>query len=121
MTSTRSALCSQEYQDCTTMVVTACDRCTAGWDRKLRRCTIATGAEHLPDEIDVPVCPIQDRCQHQLQSSVPCLVRRKGLICESALIYAGMSEEEAAEHPLAFNATVVITPEELEKLGCDRR
>jgi len=32
-----------------------------------------------------------------------CVVRRKGLVCESALATT-MSPEEAARHPLAFNA-----------------
>jgi hypothetical protein len=41
------------------------------------------------------------------------MVRRKGLVCESALAFNGMPRDEAMEHPLAFNAILVATPEDL--------
>lgn len=103
-------LCPQEY-DGMTMYVTPCDRCKAGWNKRLRRCNIETGAEHLTDSKNIPTCPIQDRCQHQVQETGPCLVRRKGLICESALVAGGLSEEDAAAHPLSFHAYMMIDPE----------
>jgi hypothetical protein len=90
------------------MQVTPCTRCTSGWDKAAGRCTVEVGVEHLPDEPEAPTCPIQDRCQHQVQASPdPCIVRRKGMICESALIYAGMPEDEARGHPLGFSAMTV--------------
>lgn len=91
-----------------------CTRC-ASFDRKLRACTVATGSEHFPlvPESEVPTCPIQDRCQHQVQrGSTPCPVRARGLICESALLMTGMSESDAFNHPLSFNADVAASPEE---------
>lgn len=98
-------LCPQEYAGME-MRVTVCDRCHVGWDAKNKRCKVDTGAEHLPDEAVVPECPIQDRCQHNLQAA-PCMVRRKGLICESALIESGMSPTDAADHPLSFHAMMM--------------
>lgn len=100
-----------------TMNVNPCNRCRQ-WDKKHSLCSVSTGAEHLPDEppAKVPDCPIQDRCQHQLQAEDgPCVVRRKGLICESALVYSGLSRDDAMNHPLGFNAEVVASPEELEE------
>lgn len=97
-------LCPQEYVGVAEMRVTPCDRCSSGWDKRLRRCTIYTGAEGFDDvpEAEIPDCPLKDRCQHNLQDGV-CVVRRKGLVCESALATV-MTPEEAAAHPLAFNA-----------------
>ncbi len=86
----------------------ACNRCPTGWSKALGRCTIETGAEHLPDETVIPTCPIQDRCQHQIQSATPCIVRQKGLVCESAFIAVGMSEADAADHPLGFHAQMMM-------------
>lgn len=106
-------LCPQEY-DGMDMRAVPCNKCPTGWDKKLKRCTIDTGAAHLPDEKVIPTCPIQDRCQHQLQSkNGPCQVRTKGLICESALIEGGMSPHEASDHPLSFHAMMMATEEEL--------
>lgn len=99
------------------MQVTTCDRCHVGWDKTTQTCKVPTGAEHLPDEPDIPTCPIQDRCQHQIQRTGPCDVRRKGLVCESALIFSGLSPDEAADHPLGFNAITVASPEEIEERG----
>jgi hypothetical protein len=109
------ALCPQEYGP-EGMRVTPCTRCNAGWDQASRTCTIPTGAEHLPLEPadQIPTCPIQDRCQHQVQLGViPCPIRARGLICESALIESGLSPEDAASHPLGFNADCVASPEEV--------
>jgi hypothetical protein len=39
------------------------------------------------------------------------LVRRKGLVCESALTFSGIAD--VANHPLGFNANVVASPEEV--------
>jgi hypothetical protein len=68
---------------------------------------VDTGAEDLADALEVPRCPIEDACQHQAQSEGPCMVRRKGMVCESALVHAGMTRDEATAHPLAFNATLL--------------
>jgi hypothetical protein len=106
-------LCPQEYHGIDMRAVT-CSRCANGWNNAEKRCTILTGAEHLDDEPteEVPDCPIQDRCQHQIQTKTPCVVRRKGLICESALIESGLTPDEAANHERSFNADLVVTPEE---------
>lgn len=106
-------LCPQEY-DAADMRVTPCVRCSVGWDAKRKQCTIPTGAEHFPlvPEVEIPTCPIQDRCQHQVQLETPCPVRARGLVCESAFVEAGMDPSEAFNHPLAFNAMVAATPEE---------
>lgn len=105
-------LCPQEYQGMT-MVAVPCSRCTVGWDG--RKCTVPTGAEHFPDDPNVPTCPIQDRCQHQVQAAEGlCAVRRKGMICESALIAGGLSEAEASDHPLSFHADMMATPDDIE-------
>ncbi len=95
-------LCPQEYEG--TMNATPCERCSTGWNATMRRCTVDTGVEHLEPAAVVPQCPIQDRCQHQIQQVAPCAVRAAGLICESALVYSGMSRADAMEHPLSFNA-----------------
>lgn len=93
-------LCAQLY-DGIEMKVTPCTRCAVGWNGS--HCTVDTGAEHLPSATP-PTCPIQDRCQHQLQSVGPCMVRSRGLICESALAFAG--EPDIENHPFSFNAMV---------------
>lgn len=98
-------LCGQLYDGVAEMRVTPCRRCSAGWSKEERRCLVETGCEHLPLEDVVPDCPIQDRCQHEMQQEGPCAVRARGMVCESALAYAGV--EGAAEHPLAFNATML--------------
>ncbi len=106
-------LCPQEY-DGFDMRVTTCDRCPVGWDRASGTCTVTTGAEHLPDVTDaeVPSCPMQERCQHQIQAGdKPCTIRRKGLICESALAWSG--EPEPMSHPLGFSAMCVAGEDEL--------
>jgi len=97
-------LCPQEYVGVAEMRAVPCNRCTAGWGREEQRCTISVGCEHLPtvEPREVPDCPIQDRCQHQAQSEGPCSVRARGMICESALVLAGIPDQDA--HPLAFNA-----------------
>lgn len=107
------ALCPQQY-GVDGMRVKTCTRCTSGWNRKVSACEIATGAEYLPLAPDVPDCPIQDRCQYQIQAgSVPCAVRARGMICESALMEGGLSPNEAFDHPLGFSAETVISADEL--------
>lgn len=108
-------LCPQDYTGMD-MRATFCSRCPSGWDKVTQRCTINTGSEHLPDDPpeNIPTCPIQDRCQHQIQEPMrPCVVRRKGLVCESALIESGLSPDDAACHERSFHADTVISPEEL--------
>lgn len=105
-------LCGQDYVGFE-MRVTPCDRCR-NW--RGTRCSIETGAEHLPlvPASEVPVCPIQDHCQHQVQAGAePCPVRARGMICESALVFAGMSRSDAMSHPLSYNAIDVATPEDM--------
>lgn len=104
-------LCPQEYDSCD-MRVAICTRCSQGWSATEQRCEVVTGAEHLPlvAAEDVPACPIADRCQHQRQQAEPCVVRARGLVCESALSFVGL---DGANHPLGFNAQVVATPEEV--------
>lgn len=91
-----------------------CTKCSQGWDRVAKKCTIPTGGEHLPlvTAAEVPTCPIQDQCQHQLQTpDIPCVIRARGLICESALAWDGVSDPMS--HPLGFSAECVASPEEL--------
>lgn len=107
-------LCPQQYDGAGFMQVTPCLRCKVGWDAKTKKCLVETGAEHLP-LAPPPTCPLQDRCQHQLQSVEPCAVRARGLICESALIWSGLSEADAMDHPLSFNADTTASPEELQE------
>lgn len=105
-------LCGQEYNS-EGMQVAPCTRCRVGWSRSRRQCEVATGCEHLPlvSAADVPECPIQPRCQHQIQAGTqPCPVRARGMICESALRLAGIAEPES--HPLGFSAETVVSPEE---------
>jgi hypothetical protein len=96
------------------MWVSPCERCANGWDRKTKACTVYMGVEHFPlvPPAEVPTCPIQDKCQHQVQRRDPCPVRARGMVCESAFIETGMDVSEAFNHPLAFNAEVAATPEE---------
>jgi hypothetical protein len=95
--------CPQTY-DNGVMLVQPCTRCPSGWNG--RSCIIETGCEHMPlvPDNEIPDCPIQDQCQHQAQSVGPCAVRARGMICQSALKHAGMSEVESFDHPLSFNA-----------------
>lgn len=89
-------LCPQEY-DGMTMVMSTCSRC-ASWNKAGRRCDVYIGIEDEPlvEAREVPVCPVQDRCQHQAQESPnPCAVRARGQLCESAV---------GEHHPLAFSA-----------------
>lgn len=99
-------LCAQEYLGAEMRIV-PCERTKCGnWNKQDGRCTVATGAEHFPLVEDPPVCPIQDRCQHQIQAGLqPCPVRSRGMICESAL--------GDPEHPLAFHALTIAGPDEL--------
>jgi hypothetical protein len=106
-------LCPQEYAGIE-MRATPCSRCAAGWDKTTKTCTIPTGGEHLPlvSAVEIPECPLQDRCQHQLQvAPAPCTIRARGLICESALAWAGVPDPMS--HPLGFSAECVASPEEL--------
>lgn len=112
-------LCAQLYEGSLYMSTTPCTRCRVGWNKAQERCDVDTGSEHLPDSPSIPDCPIQDRCQHQIQTQGPCVVRRKGLICESALVFNGMPREEAMDHPLAFNAVLVAAPEDLAELEAE--
>jgi len=116
-------LCPQEYEGSTLMNVVPCKRCQH-WVKPLSRCSVDTGAEHLPDEPPekVPTCPIQDRCQHQIQAPIgePCVVRKKGCICESALIYSGLSRADAMSHDLGFNAGMVASPKEIAEYMADQ-
>jgi hypothetical protein len=105
-------LCPQLYIGIA-MRVTACSRCSVEWNTALQRCQVEIGVEHLPLTPKVPTCPLQDRCQHQVQSQSPCAVRARGLICESALRFAGVADPES--HPLAFDAITVVSPEEWEE------
>lgn len=100
-------LCSQLYIGSISMRVTGCTQCN-NWDVRDKRCTVPSGAEALPWVVEVPSCPIEDRCQHQVQElPLPCAVRRAGMICESALIFSGMDVADATEHKLAFNASLL--------------
>jgi len=106
-------LCPQAYLGAEMRAV-PCTKCS-NFDTKLKACTVTTGSEHFPlvPEVEIPTCPLQDVCQHQVQrGATPCPVRARGLVCESAFIAAGMSESEAFNHPLAFNADVCASPEE---------
>lgn len=106
------SVCPQEY-DGADMRVVPCTRCSIGWNQGMQKCVAPMGIEHLPLETEIPDCPIQDRCQHQVQRGAePCPVRARGMICESALVESGMDPSEAFNHPLAFNVDTVATPEE---------
>ena len=94
-------LCPQMYEGYT-MVVTTCTRCEH-W--KGRACGVYMGCETFPIVDTIPDCPISDRCQHQIQRGErPCVPRERGMVCESALVYAGMDRVEAMEHPDSFSA-----------------
>lgn len=89
-----SILCPQHYSGMEMSVIT-CERCSSGWDKKLKKCTILTGAEDFDNENIVPECPITNVCQHQIQSKdKPCVVRQKGMVCQSALKYAKVPETD---------------------------
>lgn len=104
------------------MQVAPCTRCQH-WSREQNGCTVDTGCEHLPEEPPerVPDCPIADRCQHQIQKNpAPCVVRARGMICESALRFAHVPDPEG--HELAYNANTIASPEEWAERGhltCD--
>jgi hypothetical protein len=106
-------LCPQEY-DGLEMNAVPCSRCSVGWDRKRRSCTVPTGAEHLPlvPSAEVPDCPMATKCQHQVQSKTPCAVRARGMVCQSALKYAGMSETDSFDHPQSFHANFAYPTED---------
>jgi hypothetical protein len=106
-------LCPQLYEQ-GDMRAVPCSRCTVGWDSKKKACTIESGAEHFPlvPEVKIPTCPIQDRCQHQVQSDGPCVIRSRGMVCESALVEGGMTPDEAMSDPTSFNADFMMTAEE---------
>lgn len=108
-------LCPQLYEG-VQMLVTTCTQCSTGWDKSTGRCTIDTGAEHLPVAALVPECPIQDRCRHQHQTVGPCAIRLRGMVCESALIYGGMTPDDAMSDALGFSALTVIGEEDLLEL-----
>ena len=105
-------LCPQTY-DGMDMCVEPCTRCQIGWDTATRACTLEMGVEHLPlvGSGEVPACPMAGQCQHQLQRPDPCPVRARGMVCESALRWAGDPNPE--NHPLAFHAMVVLSPEDM--------
>lgn len=94
------------------MRVAGCNRCH-NWDDAKAVCIVETGCEHLPlvPALEVPECPMQDRCQHQIQAGLElCVVRARGMICESALDYDGHSQPST--HPLSFHAMTIASPEE---------
>ena len=95
-----------------TMRVVPCTRCS-NWVKD--RCRVRTGAEHLPvvPSDQIPECPIADRCQHAQQTEGPCAVRRRGLVCASALATI-MPYDQAMDDPRAFHADLVATPEDMK-------
>jgi hypothetical protein len=109
-------LCPQEYVG-VEMRVTACTRCRSGWNRQTKTCRVETGIEHMPlvQPSEVPECPMSERCQHQRQlaAPTPCPVRARGMICESALAWAG--DPDPANHPLGFNAYVIASTDDWEE------
>lgn len=95
-------LCPQTY-DGMDMTVTPCDRCGVGWNQKEKRCNVYIGTEKFPSVANPPTCSLEASCQHNIQApNNLCDVRRAGLVCESALIHAGV--ENALNHPLSFHA-----------------
>jgi hypothetical protein len=111
-------LCPQQYGE-GGMSVTPCTHCSVGWNQKTKQCDVETGAEHLPRVKPewIPDCGIAERCQHALQSSGPCPIRLRGMVCESALREMGVPDPES--HKLSFTAECVASPEEvLEYLRC---
>lgn len=105
----KGVLCPQSYSGME-MEVVPCDKCSVGWNEAKNRCTAETGVppkwRRVPAD-QVPTCPIQKHCRHQMQEQGPCIVRSVGLICESALILDGLSSAEAMMHPLSFHADYV--------------
>lgn len=95
-------LCPQTY-DGMDMQVVSCDRCGVGWNKATRSCDVYIGTEGMATSSMTPTCPLQELCQHSIQSLPKvCDVRRAGLVCESALIWAGVAN--APDHPLSFHA-----------------
>lgn len=94
-------LCPQEYT-AKGMSVIVCDHCS-NWSGSA--CGVFMGVERDPVVAGPwPDCPISERCQHQIQrGDRPCKVRERGMVCESAMVFGGMDEDDAAQHPLAFN------------------
>ena len=118
-TATPRLLCPQMYEGID-MRVTACTQCSVGW--RDNRCRITMGCEHLPlvRPSVVPRCPMQHECRHQAQNGdMPCPVRARGMICESALRRAGVPDPES--HRLSFHAATVATPEDIEYYRTSRR
>lgn len=102
-----AVLCPQLYVGMD-MRVTGCNHCD-NWSADADACQVYVGCEHLPvvAASEQPECPIAARCQHQIQSGRGvCVVRARGMVCESALRYAGVRESE--NHPLGFHAMVVV-------------
>jgi len=107
-------LCPQEY-DGFTMRVNPCHRAAcSNWSTGTRRCTVETGAEHLPlvRAWKVPDCPLAVACQHAVQSGGLCAVRERGMVCVSALA-TRMPYQAAMDHADGFHAMVVASPEEV--------
>jgi hypothetical protein len=72
-----------------------------------KRCDVYVGVEHreLVPPSQVRQCPIQADCQHQQQAGTGlCAVRARGMICESALVKAGV--EDAWSLDYAFHASM---------------
>lgn len=108
-------LCPQEY-DGLDMRVVVCTRCRSGWDKALGKCSIDTGVEHFPVSNQIPECPIQDWCQHQLQSTDgPCSVRARGMVCESAFVYVGLPVDQW----ISFSASTAATAEDLMEVDSE--
>jgi hypothetical protein len=105
-------LCPQEYEGIT-MRVTTCTKCSSGWNKETQRCEVPVGCEHLPlvPQNEIPDCPIVATCRHQMQSVGPCVVRARGMVCESALVHAGVPD--VWDIPYTFDATTVVSEEEL--------
>lgn len=95
-------MCPQLYEGFR-MLVKACDHCS-NWAGAA--CAVVTGCEHLavvPVQ-DRPACPLSAVCQHELQSPGGCAVRRRGLVCVSALVHEGMDYDAAMEKEWSFHA-----------------
>lgn len=85
-------LCPQAYHG-TKMLVVPCEQCSSGWNGK--KCLIPSGVENWDKYSDnIPDCPIAGICQHQVQRRKPCPVRQKGMVCQSALEYADLPQED---------------------------
>ena len=105
-------LCPQLYVG-TEMRAVGCTKCDVGWDDTAGECRVEMGCEHLPLAASIPVCPLAARCRHDLQCApAPCPVRARGMVCESALVYGGLSPEAAFAHPNSFSAITVAGVED---------